>query len=100
MPLTATMRPFLIAAAALSSAWQSSPCATSTAPEEPSSCRWGPHSGQALGWAWNRRSPGSPYSLRHAGQSVKPAMVVWSRSYGSARTIVKRGPQCVQLVKA
>ena len=27
----------------------------------------------------------------------KPAIVVFARSYGTERTIVKRGPHCVQL---
>ena len=27
----------------------------------------GPHAGQAIGWAWNRRSPGSSYSARQRG---------------------------------
>ena len=59
----------------------------------------GPHSGQALGWAWKRRLAGSRYSARQAGHIWKPAMVVFGRSYGTSRTIVKRGPQFVQLTK-
>ena len=40
----------------------------------------GPHCGQALGWAWNRRSSGSSYSAWHAGHIVKSAIVVAGRS--------------------
>ena len=40
----------------------------------------GPHAGQALGWAWNRRSAGSSYSAWHAAHIVKPAIVVAGRS--------------------
>ena len=36
----------------------------------------GPHTGQALGWAWKRRSAGSSYSAWHAGHIVNPAIVV------------------------
>ena len=60
------------------------------------SARRGPHAGQAVGWAWKRRSRGSSYSRRQSAQRAKPAIVVFGRSYGSARTIVKRGPQFVQ----
>jgi len=42
---------------------------------------------------------GSSYSRRQASHSAKPAIVVFGRSYGSARTIVNRGPQFVQFVK-
>ncbi len=59
----------------------------------------GPHAGQALGWAWKRRSAGSSYSAWHCAHIVKPAIVVSGRSYGTPRTIVKRGPQFVQLMK-
>ena len=34
--------------------------------------RRGPHAGQALGWAWNRRSAGSSYSARHDGHMCEP----------------------------
>ena len=51
-----------------------------------------------MGWAWNLRSEGSSYSDWHGGHIVKPAMVVVDRSYGTARMIVYRGPQSVQLV--
>jgi hypothetical protein len=43
---------------------------------------------------------GSAYSAAHASHIVKPAMVVFGRSYGSARMMLKRGPQFVQFVKA
>jgi hypothetical protein len=42
---------------------------------------------------------GSSYSLRQAGHIGKAAIEVRSRSYGREDTIVKRGPQFVQLVK-
>ena len=58
----------------------------------------GPQAGQAFGCAWKRRSPGSSYSRRHAAHIAKPAIVVTGRSYGTPRTIVKRGPQFVQLM--
>ena len=58
----------------------------------------GPQSGQALGWAWKRRSVGSWYSASQRAHIVKPAIVVSGRSYGTPRTIVKRGPQSVQLM--
>ena len=45
----------------------------------------GPQSGQAIGSAWKRRSPGSSYSRRQAAQSGKPAIVVRARSYGTDR---------------
>ena len=40
----------------------------------------GPHAGQALGWAWKRRSAGSSYSARQAAHIAKPAIVVAGRS--------------------
>ncbi len=52
-----------------------------------------------MGSAWKRRSDGSPYSHAQAAHITKPAMVVSGRSYGTPRTIVKRGPQFVQLMK-
>ena len=58
----------------------------------------GPQTGQAIGSAWKRRSPGSSYSRRQSAHSGKPAIVVFGRSYGTPRTIVKRGPHCVQLM--
>ncbi len=36
--------------------------------------------GQAIGWAWKRRSAGSSYSARQAEHSAKPAIVVRTRS--------------------
>ncbi len=58
----------------------------------------GPHSGQAFGWAWKRRSDGSSYSAWQAAHMTKPAIVVFGRSYGTPVTIVNRGPQLVQLM--
>lgn len=58
----------------------------------------GPQAGQAIGWAWKRRSAGSAYSRAQSAHIGKPAMVVLSRSYGSEVTIVNRGPQCVQVM--
>ena len=37
-------------------------------------------SGQALGWAWKRRSRGSSYSAWHCGHIVKPFIEVFARS--------------------
>jgi len=39
-----------------------------------------------------------PYSRRQVSHIANAAIVVRARSYGAARTIVKRGPQFVQLV--
>ena len=58
----------------------------------------GPQLGQALGWAWNRRSAGSSYSAWQAAHIRNRAIVVAGRSYGTPSTIVYRGPQLVQLV--
>ena len=91
-PLTATIAPSRRAATA--------PASGSPArgrPAESVSASRGPQSGQALGCAWKRRSAGSSYSARQAGHMTKPAIVVSGRSYGTPRTIVKRGPQFVQL---
>lgn len=66
-------------------------------PAASSSASRGPHAGQAIGWAWNRRSDGSSYSARQAGHIANNAMVVRWRSYGAPVTIVSRGPQSVQL---
>src|SRR6267378_3905863 len=52
----------------------------------------GPQTGHAIGSAWNRRSRGSSYSLRHASHISNAATVVRSRSYGLPVTIVSRGP--------
>ncbi len=49
-------------------------------PSGSTSWSWGPQTGQALGWAWNLRSPGSSYSLRQSGHMRKGAMVVLGRS--------------------
>src|SRR5919205_696338 len=95
MPLTATIAPARSAAAVART--DGSPGAATGAPAPSRSRTAGPHSGHAFGWAWKRRSRGSSYSARHAAHIAKPAMVVSGRSYGTARTIVKRGPQSVQL---
>ncbi len=71
MPLTATIAPPTSACAA---------AATGSAVQAPTSRTRGPHSGQALGWAWKRRLAGSRYSARQAGHIWKPAMVVFGRS--------------------
>jgi hypothetical protein len=52
-----------------------------------------------LGSAWNRRFDGSSYSRLQSGHIGKADIEVRSRSYGSDETMVKRGPQFVQLVK-
>src|ERR1017187_7971764 len=44
----------------------------------------GPQSGQAFGWAWNRRSPGSWYSRSQAGHWRNSDMVVWGRVFAFA----------------
>ena len=48
----------------------------------------GPHTGQANGWAWKRRSSGERYSLRQSAHSGKPAIEVLGRSYGMALMMV------------
>ena len=72
------------------------PGRSSGSPSRSSSCARGPQAGQALGCAWKRRSPGSSYSVWQAAHIANPAIVVAGRSYGTPRTIVKRGPQFVQ----
>ena len=55
--------------------------------------------GQALGWAWKRRSAGSSYSARQARTSrSRPSWCSRGRR-GAPRMMLKRGPQFVQLVK-
>ena len=55
--------------------------AFSAARMSPMECdKCGPQSGQAVGWAWKRRSAGSAYSAAQAGQSGKAAMEVFGRS--------------------
>src|SRR6476659_5906745 len=95
-PLMATISPATRARAAQ----RNGSVPSSNSPSAESAWSRGPHSGQALGWAWNRRSAGSSYSARHRAHIGKAAMVVAGRSYGTSRTIVKRGPQFVQLVNA
>ena len=70
-----------------------------SAPPGSASQARGPQSGQAIGWAWKRRSAGSSYSAAQRGHISNPAIVVRGRSYGTPRTIEKRGPQFVQLMK-
>ncbi len=82
---------------------RTAPCSSSAtaaatgSPSAPTSRTCGPQSGQALGCAWKRRSAGSSYSARQAEHMPNPAIVVAGRSYGTSRTMVKRGPQLVQL---
>ena len=72
MPLTARIAPSRSRAAAAATA--------SSAPSSPVRAARGPHTGQALGWAWKRRSAGSSYSARQAAHIAKPAIVVSGRS--------------------
>ncbi len=51
-------------------------------PSGASHVRAGPQALQAIGSAWNRRSPGSSYSAAQVGHRSKPAIVVVDRSYG------------------
>ena len=77
MPFTATIFPACSSrTAALISA--SGPLISAEPPF--SNSRPGPHSGQAIGSAWKRRSVGSSYSARQSPQSSKPAMLVFGRS--------------------
>ncbi len=48
----------------------------------------GPQTGQAIGWAWNRRLAGSPYSAAQAGHISNADIVVFGRSYGIERTML------------
>ena len=66
-------------------------------PSASRSRRRGPQAGQAVGWAWKRRSAGSSYSARQRRTWRTPAIVVRARSYGAPVMIVSRGPQLVQL---
>ena len=97
MPFTATIAPSRSARPAASTASRARSSANDPPPAYASRTR-GPQSGQAFGWAWKRLSAGSSYSARQAGHMSKPAIVVCGRSYGTSRTIVKRGPQAVQFV--
>src|SRR5215213_7540775 len=58
----------------------------------------GPHSGQAIGWAWKRLFNGSVYSVQQCSHMGKSAIVVLGRSYGISLIMVNRGPQWVQLM--
>ena len=95
-PFTATITP--LSSAAPASRIASGPRAMSPAPGC-STHSLGPHAGQHTGSAWKRRSAGFVYSPSHSEQSAKHAIEVRSRSYGSERTSVNRGPQLVQVVK-
>ena len=79
MPLTATIAPSRSAAAAAAMGSRPDRPAT-TVPSRETSVTRGPHAGQALGWAWKRRSRGFSYSARQAAHMAKPAMVVSGRS--------------------
>ena len=77
-PLTATIspRPSAVCAAARAA---SEPCTDPPSPACSNHSR-GPHSAQATGWAWKRRSAGSWYSEAHASHMAKVRMVVFGRS--------------------
>ena len=85
MPLTARIRPSRNASTAAAKA--PGPSARRE-PSRPRHATCGPQTGQALGWAWKRRSAGSSYSAWQAAHIVKPAIVVAGRSYGTPSTIV------------
>src|SRR5215470_6013779 len=95
MPFTATMAPLTRASTAR---WRAAAPVAWIDPSVPRHASCGPHTGQALGWAWNRRSAGSSYSAWQAGHIGSDAIVVAGRSYGTRRTIVYGGPQFVQFV--
>ena len=76
MPFTATIRPSRRAVAA----WATGSSAATASPDGARSSSRGPQAGQALGWAWKRRSDGSSYSRRQSGHIRKRAMVVAARS--------------------
>ena len=97
MPFTATIAPSSSARAVASMASRA-PESSTAPPPAYTSRTCGPQSGHAFGWAWKRRFAGSRYSARHAGHISNAAIVVLGRSYGTSRTMVKRGPQLVQLV--
>ncbi len=93
IPLTARSLPCLSRPAAAATG---SPGISRSEPS--TSRRRGPHLAQHSGWAWNRLLAGSWYSAEHSSHIANAAIVVPARSYGEARTIVKRGPQAVQLM--
>ena len=101
MPLTATIAPARSAWAAAEIASGGGEAASgggeAASPRRAPPTR-GPHAGHAFGWAWKRRSRGSSYSRRHSAHISNAAIVVHGRSYGTPVTIVKRGPQSVQLM--
>ncbi len=78
MPLTATIRPARSAATAASERVVAVAQHRAVGRRASASC--GPHAGQALGWAWKRRSAGSSYSAWQAGHIANPAIVVAGRS--------------------
>ncbi len=76
IPLTATMRP----ARRLRAATRKGSSPSNQTPSGDIARTLGPQTGQALGWAWNRRSSTRSYSLRHRGHIPNSAMVVAARS--------------------
>ena len=78
MPLTARIRPRRSASTAAASA--PAPSGDDRAVGVAARPAAGRTTGQALGWAWNRRSAGSSYSAWQAGHIVNPAIVVAGRS--------------------
>ena len=98
MPLTASTAPPASHCAARRTA-SVEPTRRVASPSSSSRRARGPQAGHAFGCAWKRRSPGSSYSAWQAAHIANPAIVVAGRSYGTPRTIVKRGPQFVQLTK-
>ena len=93
-PSTATIAP----SRRRSAAWRSASSRRATvAPWGSSSRRVGPHRVQAIGWACQRRSPGSSSSMAQPSQRGNPAIEVRARIHGRLRTRVKRGPHVVQL---
>ena len=83
MPLTATTAPARRRVDRGDAARRRRSASTVPSGSRHASC--GPHAGQALGWAWKRRSAGSSYSAWHAAHIAKPAIVVAGRSYGTRR---------------
>ena len=77
--------------------WRPRPSSIRLRPR-PSSHSCGPQLAHAIVSAWCRRSPAAAYSAAHASQRANSAIVVRSRSNGSASTIVYLGPQFVQVM--
>ena len=76
IPFTATSPP----AAMTSTAAPRAAAPTVSGWSDPYQINRGPHSGQATGSAWKRRSPGSWYSAAQRAHSGKPRMAVRCRS--------------------